>query len=323
MKITVLVISSRESLATLTESIEACWAAGLRVPGVSQLRIDLLVNGNLQLAQRMAEWSQSAASATASLRCWAHPIADKSLAWNHYVHHLWDGGDLSYFVDGYVRPGSHSFAALAAALAHDPAVLAASAVPSVGHSAEQVGSMLLAGGGLHGSLHVLRGRVVSALREIGFRLPLGLYRSDSMIAAVLCFNLDPASNTWEPRRVVAVPAATWQYDAPSLRRFKDWVAFAKRRVRQAQGAIESCAFRQHFAVDRKPINTLPRLGSDLVRLWVGQHPWQALALFIRRPLSGLGLVRALEARDWTLAEQFPIRLTDLPVRTASTPGAGG
>lgn len=278
------IFSSRESPAALWQTILAVRDA---CGGVESL-VDVLINGNGALAEAIArravrEWETS--KAPAQIRVWAFKAADKATTWNLFVHRLLPVVEVAYFVDGYAEPEVTSFAHLARALERNERAHAAAGVPSMGPSARRLRTTMSETGGLHGNQYALRGSCVTRLRECRFRLPAGLYRTDGVLSAALYFDLNPGSNTWDTGRIAIVPEATWRYDTPSLWRLRDWSAFVKRRLRQAQGHAENLAVRRMLAIERRPVDSLPPTTRELIQNWCSAAPREAYALFLRHPLT--------------------------------------
>ena len=113
------------------------------------------------------------------------PFADKSNAWNQYVHALAPPAALHVFVDAYATVTPGAIRALAAALAENPGALAAAALPSCGRSAPAQRCQMRKSPALHGSLHALRGDFLDRIRAAGIRLPVGLYRGDGLIGSLV------------------------------------------------------------------------------------------------------------------------------------------
>ncbi len=161
---------------------------------------------------------------------------------------------------------------------------------------------MLADGGLHGNCYALRGSTVSLLRARGFRLPLGLYRNDSLIGAVMAFGADPAREAWTPRRIAVVADATWDNDVAPLgvARLRTYV---KRRLRQAQGTLENEAVREHLAVRKRSPESLPRTVSELV----AGGPSDAIARHrvVERPWLRAASRRLAAPVDWTRCNGQP------------------
>jgi hypothetical protein len=255
----VAIFTSRESATTLVGTIESVARATCEHPTT----IDVLIDGNDAAANEVAA-HDFALPDGATVRLWSVPWRDKACTWNRYIAELAPAADLAFFIDGYVRPRPDSCAALAAALDRAPIAWAATGVPTVGPSATAQRERLLAEGGLHGNLYALRGSVVARFRARGFRLPLGLYRNDSLLGAVIGYGGDPATETWDVSRIAVVGTATWDRDEAAASFADRLRQFVKRRRRQAQGDLETAAFREHLAIRRLPPETLPRTTALLI-----------------------------------------------------------
>lgn len=279
----VAIFSSRESIDTLASSIDAVLTAVSDTPAV----VDVIVNGNRSLADAAARFAQTspvAGSEPTIIRTWFLEVADKAYAWNTYVHEIWEGADLAYFVDGYVRVMPDAFALIANGLSCAPDKLAASGIPTVGRSSKALRKQMLKTGGIHGNLYMLRGEVLKQLCVRGFRLPIGIYRNDALLGAVICFGLNPAKNGWDRRRIYVHPHATWVNPTLAWWRLGDLWRHGKKIMRQAQGILENHAVRDSLAFRKRPPETLPRTVSDLVLTWLRANPAQAARVFLRNPL---------------------------------------
>ncbi len=211
--------------------------AGPAPGGVNADRITVVLNGCRDASHEVTR--RFAQASGLEVRGFEIAFADKSNAWNQYVHELAPMADLHIFVDGYTRVAPGSLAALAAALAADPHAHAASGLPG-GRGAAAYRRTVQRDGGLHGSLHALRGSFVERIRLAGLRLPVGLYRGDGLIGSFAMHDLDPAT-AWDPARVAQVERATWSAQAfapPDLWRH------LRRRVNQARGRLESAAVKR-------------------------------------------------------------------------------
>jgi len=249
--------------------------------------VEVIVNGNQELADKMrviAHGLHLSSSASKIVRIWFLSAADKARAWNSYVHKIWSGSDVAFFVDGYTRVSRDSFAQLVDGLISTPEALGATGVPTMGRSARKLRGKMIRAGGIHGNLYALRGEVVKQLRDRKFLFPLGLYRTDALIGAVVCFGLDPATNEWDTRRIFVQPQATWEFEALRWWRVKDLWSYWKRALRQAQGVLENHAVREHMAIQKRPPEMLPNTASTLVVEWLNAFPKRARTLFFLNPL---------------------------------------
>ena len=300
----VAIFASRESSQTLALCVEAVFEASGSVPTL----VDVLVNGNRALAQDAARelFQLTARSDQTSLRVWFIPLGDKAQAWNEYVHRLSVPSDLYFFVDGYTRLHRHALDVIEAGLGSDAVALAASGVPTDGPSARALRAEMLRHGGIHGNLYALRGATLSAVRAKGIRLPLGIYRTDPLIGAAICFALDPEHFEWDQHRIRVEEKATW-----SLPPDRWWLPqslhtrFA-RMLRQAQGRIENCAIHDHLALKRRSPRSLPTTARELVNHWLATHPKEARSLFARHPLAAFAASRLRRGGVWSKAPLLPV-----------------
>lgn len=269
----VAIIASREDGTTLAATIESV----LDACDAHETTIDLLVNGNpglvREIAQQLAR-GHIARGRTGRVRLWSIDFGDKANAWNQYVHQVWPGSRLVFFVDGYCRVEQPAFEALASGLERQPDCLAATGIPSTGRSAGRLRRQMQSEGGIHGNLHALRGEVLAKMRSLGFRLPVGLYRTDALVGAALSFNLDPGRFEWDPRRILLVGDARWSLRHLSWWRPSDLKAHAKRRLRQEQGRLENLAVRRQFAELRRPLGNLAPTVRLLVEDWLQQSGYR-------------------------------------------------
>ena len=298
----IAIFSSRETVDVLLASI----AAAARAATGEECVIDVIVNGNRALADALgAALAQQANRAASPIRVWFIRLGDKAHAWNEYVFRIWPGSETAFFIDGYAQVMPDALHLIDAGLRDAPEKLGGSGVVSMGRSAESRPEKR----GVHGNLFALKGDVLAQLRKRGFRLPLGIYRNESLIFAVLAFGLDPAKNAWDDRRILIHPQATWSFRPLQLWRPADLRAQLRRILRQSQGKLENMAVRQHLAIAKKPPERLPRTILELVLAWLDAFPADARKVFLADPLSLLAARRMRRARpDWSLTGEPPILL---------------
>jgi hypothetical protein len=311
----VAIIAARESIATLSR----CIRASLTACGDRDAIVDVVINGNPSLAQEAAEVAASGAFACGpgTLRIWSTAAGDKAHAWNQYVHHIWPGSETAFFVDGYAEARPDAFAALSRRLAETPDALGATGVPSSGRSAARLRKVMLSEGGFHGNMHALRGSALRTVREKGIRLPLGLYRTDSLIGAALLYRLAPEDAEWDTSRVVVAGDATWDVPGLSALTLKSVISQAKRKLRQAQGDLENRAVREHLAVRRLPLEQLPGTVHELVNRWVSEQRGQAWLMYLRNPFCAHAAYKLRRGRDWSQAKTPPALLHAAGSRAAA------
>jgi hypothetical protein len=303
----VAIFSSRETPAALLASL----TAAIDATPDEESTIDIVINGNRALADEVGERVKSLRGGGAArkvVRVWFLRVADKAHAWNQYVHHIWPGSTVAYFVDGYVQVMPDALAHIGKGMAATPKALGASGVPTMGRSAKRLQKQP----GAHGNLCAVRGDALAQLREMGFRLPVGIYWIDGILFAVICFGLDPSKNKWESDRLLVCPQATWAFQPLRWWSATDVKAHLKRIMRQAQGVLENRAVRELFAVQRKSALSFPGTSSELVWSWLRAFPLAAAKAFIRNPLSLLAARRLQPGRrDWSGITTPPLLIAEM------------
>lgn len=298
----IAIFSSRETPNVLASAIGA--AAQAASDSVSL--IDVVVNGNeglaIQASDRvknghLAEWPH--------VRVWHAIAGDKANAWNQYLHRIWPGSAVAFFVDGYAGVRRDAFRLLSDGLERDPHTLAAAAVPTEGRSASRLRTTMMREGGIHGNLYAVRGETLALLRERGFRLPLGIYRTDPTLGAALAFGLDPASHEWDLRRILVHPDATWTILSEGRKRLPSLRGMWARTMRQAQGVLENAAVRDLFAIRKCRPESLPRTSYELVKSWMVANPDDSSGVLHSNWLSSLAWRKLRTPRDWSQAEDAP------------------
>ena len=309
----VAIFAARETSSLLARSVRS---AILACAG-KRATIDVLINGNPALAQEFAELAAIIPAEGCTLRIWNIDAPDKAHTWNEYVYRIWEAADITFFIDGYARPKPDALELMERHLVAHPNAMAASGIPSSGRSAKGMQEkMLRSGGGIHGNLYALTERSMKGVRETGFRLPLGIYRTDPLLGAVLTYRLDPSVNKWTRGSVVSVPGATWDVDGISELSYKNVVGYFKRRLRQAQGVLESQAFRDHMAIKRLPPRLLPVTAQEMVNNWLMAQPQAARTVFIKHPLCLYAARQLRKPRDWSKTQAAPVLLRELGAKEA-------
>lgn len=300
----IAITAARESVATLNDVVRATVIAA----GADSC-IDVLVNGNHALAAGLAAALEKNPPETASgiaLNVWYLAFGDKAQTLNVIFHTLRRNAHLFYFVDGYARPNHDALALLERALTDDSGALAATGVPSVGRSAKQQHLAMQTSGGLHGNLFVLAESAMNQIRQREFRLPMGLYRVDSLIGAVINFNFDPARHPWTPARIAVVPKASWSFTPLSLWKLRDLQTHLKRVWRQTAGTLENMAIKDHLVRQCRVAEQLPATAPELVlNWWHGKHGPSVLQR-LRNPTWQLAIRKFQESRNWSDATNPPL-----------------
>jgi len=308
MQWSVAIFSSRETLQTLSASIGAILSA---TNGVAST-VDVIVNGNQGLANEVSRYVETlplVRQPRTVLRVWYVQIADKAHAWNQYVYDISPPSDIAFFVDGYAQVMPEALQLISSALDATPKALGASGVPTIGRSSSIQTELMLRKGGLHGSLYAVRGSFMEQLRTTGFRLPLGLYRTDGVLGAAMCFALDPAKNEWDTERIFVHPKATWKIRPLSWTSAADIRSHLKKMMRQAQGVLENLAVREHLAIQKRAAQNLPQTNVELVRSWMGEHTMRAMKTFLSNPLCLVAAWKLRRPRDRSDVSQPPLLIT--------------
>ncbi len=298
----VAILSAREDLETLRSTVDAALLAASGRYTV----IDILVNGNALVARALAAaCADMRVPDSVSVRVWDIALRDKANAWNTYLHRVWDGGTCAFFVDGYAHVRPDAFERLFARLEASAHAVAAAAVPSVGRSASLVRAWMLAGSQIHGSLYAVRGEALDRMRRVGFRLPLGFYRSDALLGTLFNFNTDPGLHTWDDRGVSVVDDATWSARVASPWRLGDLRDYVARRLRQALGRLEEAAIKEYVYDRRLPVAEIPWKPLALLDAWRRVSPVSARRVLLGHPLAVLRLAQTRRRSDWPLSEAPP------------------
>lgn len=312
---TVAIFSAREQshelIATINSILQACTE-----PTV----IDVMVNGNIDLAEEIAGLIEMMVLSPESpvIRVWSIPLAGKAHAWNQYVHLIWPGSRLAYFVDGYARVEPNGFQLLAESMATATQALAGGGVPVSGRTANQLREHTLRVGGLHGALFVLKEAVMIEMRDRAFKLPLGLYGFDSLLGAVLAFGLDPLRNQWDIRKYVILhPDVTFTIDEKKWWRYSVIKTQFRRILNNALRTLVVRATIDFLAHRKLPPEELPRTVEEFVLKWVRNCPDEARKLQWKSPVCRLVLRKLREPRDWSAAEQAPKLVYASPFNAAT------
>lgn len=284
-------------------TIEAVIAAS-----VEPCVVDVIVNGNESLAREAASLLARRAFPTDSptIRIWSTPLGGKAHAWNQYVHLIWPGSGLTFFVDGYARVKADAFQLLAVALPSAPAALAGTGVPSSGTDVVRARTELLSEGGLRGAFFALKKSVMNELRSRNIRLPLGLYGFDTLLGAMLAFALDPARHDWDVRTHIFVhPDVTWTIEEKKWWRYAVLRTQWRRTLNNALRALVVQATKRYLAQRKMPPEQLPPTIEQFVLGWVEECPQQAQRTLAGSPLRRWELRKLRRPRDWSLAGQAP------------------
>lgn len=260
--INLAIFCSRESFFKATHTIRNAINA---IPRGSI--VDVLVNGNPVLSEQIDLWIKSTTLGN-NVRVWQILAADKGNAWNQHIHKIWPGTLDTVYIDGYVQISSSAICALTHTLANHPEALGTSGLPTVGYSARATRKTAIEEGGLHGNLCAIKAEALDQMRKRQIRIPLGMYRVDSIVGAFLSFGLNNLQNAWNPELFIPLtPDATWTCDQKKWYRAKDWLDWKNRRARQAKGDFENLAVKYQLAVLKTKLEDLPNDVNALIIEW--------------------------------------------------------
>ena len=321
--VAVSVYSSRETWDVLERTLHCALQAVAPLGGV----VDVVINGNDALAQRAAAGVRARSGSFPQgthCRVWTVALGDKAHAWNQYLHHIAGPAALYVFVDGYARLATSALNDLVRELQGRPEALACIGLPTSGWNAPALAARLRAEGGLHGNLYALTPAAVRQLHALGYRLPLGIYRTDSTLGAALAFGLGLFPREWLPRRRLALSeGARWEVSSLRWWHPADWRVHLKRVMRQGQGSLENAAVKDRYAVLGQPFESLPSTVLELVQGWMQRNPEQAGQMLRRSWRARVAWKRLQAPRDWRLAAEPPRMLVDtFPERTTAVAAAG-
>ncbi len=302
----VAIFAARETPDELLETLRSVISAA-----ADPTKIDILVNGNPTLATSFRElllneqlFQMDAQDHT--YRIWDIKQGGKGHAWNQYIHAIWTGAEITFFVDGYVRPKSDAFYKLTSRLRDRPEALAGTGTPSKGRTAEKVRKKLLSEGGIHGNLFALSRHTIEVLKKENFALALGLYSFDTVLGAILGYGLDPKTNQWDARkRIIVAPDVTWLTEEKRWWNPSDVKTQLKRYLNIAQRVLEREATKYYLQKRKLPIGNLPKHVDEYVLTWMSDCPEHAKKILWRYPLSRLALRRIARPTDWSMADQAP------------------
>jgi hypothetical protein len=248
-----------------------------------------LINGNQALADALAaglvqrQDAPDSARSSPRLKVWSIPLADKANAWNQYIHQLWAGEEIVFFIDGYVRFNADAVELLGTAVAANAQALEGTGVPTMGRSAKALSENMIANTGYHGNFCCIKGDTLQQMRDKQIRLPVGLYRTDSLMGAILCYALDPSCHIWEDYRIDVHPTASWQIAPAMWWQIKGLKACVKRYFRHARGQLENAAFADHLVNRLHPPAELPATAQEMVLEWVARCPTDFQRLVKQHP----------------------------------------
>jgi hypothetical protein len=229
------------------------------------------------------------------------PKADKANAINQFIYELRPPANVYFFVDAYTKVGEGALAAIAAEFARAPGVLIVTGVPINGRSSQATTDATLKGGVVNGQLYALRVSFMDRLIAKGLRLPLGLYRGDSLLGSMGSHDLDPIATKWDNARIAGLGAAPFEIAPLSLFKWSDIRRQFNREIRQALGRFENEAIKS--IIYARGYAALPGDAVSLVRTFLANHQVAPRSLkeryFTRLALQRIARAQTPQPADFT------------------------
>lgn len=254
------IFAYRETKKTLLTSINKCIIAAAKTSKSTGTKviINVLINGNEDLFNQIEQdqsqlWTHDS---KLQINIYYFPFGDKANTWNQYFHYIGPNAKFHVFIDGYVFVHSDTFEKIANEY-KTKAFLGATGVPTSGRSASALRKSMLRYGGIHGNLCIFTDIVKNEICKHNFFIPVGLYRTDPLIAAIVNFNFAPKSNEWDNSRIRVIENLTWDIESKKYFSLSFIMGHYKRLKRQIQGQFENQAIRNLLAVKKIEISDLP------------------------------------------------------------------
>lgn len=188
-------------------------------------------------------------------------IGDKANAWNVFVHDVAADADVHVFLDGDCRAKSGALSALRQGFKAAPRALALAAVPDPAISLA-FHRLMLSGHGIAGACYALSRSFIERARQLGLRLPLGWIGDDSLVGAMVFWDLDPKGE-WDTSRLVVMKDAQFEYDPLSLWSPSDLRLQYRRKIRYALRHRQNQML--HPLLKKEGLSAIPPTVLDLYR----------------------------------------------------------
>lgn len=264
--------------ATLNSILVAGAGAG------AKFEIVVLANG---CSDDTVAVAQAHASKNTNIHVVEIELADKSNAWNYYVHQVsaispFCDAEIHVFVDGDVQLKSTSLRAFSTALLQFPFANAMGALPSSGRDREAWSERMVASGTLAGGLYALSAAFLQRIRQRKVLIPRGLIGEDWAISLFAQSNLSPLNSARRSdSNIVFALDAGFSFRSLSFWRLRDYRTYIRRLWRYSLRAVQ---FEMLVGLLRhRPPEDLP---EDVQRLYViGVPPsrlkWVGASSFLR------------------------------------------
>ena len=224
--------------------IARCLDSVYRAAPNTPMRIDVLANG---CSDCTVDVVRAYAATHPEVTVRDISLADKANAWNVFVHELASQSPSAYlaFLDGDCHAAPLAIDHLIEALSLHQEANAAAALPVAGRSMKKVRRQMVSEREIAGNLYVLRGDFVTRIVRARIHMPVGLIGDDTLVGAMVKFDLD-AKQEWRDERVVAVQTAGFSFDSIRATRFTEIRTYFNRKVRYSLRRYQFLALRDVF-----------------------------------------------------------------------------
>lgn len=201
-------------------------------------------------------------------------LGDKANAWNVFVHEVAADAEVHVFLDGDCRVKAGGLAALRRGFEAAPRAHALAAVPDPAIS-PAFHRLILGGHGVAGACYALSRSFIERVRQLRLRLPLGWIGDDSLVGAMVFWDLDPLGE-WDPSRLVVVKEAQFEYDPLSPWSLRDLRLQYRRKVRYALRHRQNQML--HTLLKKEGLSAIPPTVLDLYRRTAPPAPVKGIGL---------------------------------------------
>ncbi|HXI86295.1 MAG TPA: glycosyltransferase, partial [Parvularculaceae bacterium] len=172
--------------------------------------VHVIENGSNDETARVA---RAFAAADPRVRVHELALADKSSAWNEYVHRIAGDAEMHIFLDGDIQPSRGAFKSLSHAFAGSPKAFAAAALPTTGRSRKAWASRLFTEHYLSGNLYAISANGLSIFRERAIRLPIGSVGEDGLLSYILVTDFKGGPDDKHRDRIAIAAGAFFEFDS--------------------------------------------------------------------------------------------------------------
>lgn len=186
-------------------------------------------------------------------------LGDKCNAWNTYVHELADNVDVHFFTDADVQFSNDCFDKMALKLSvSEPDTVVIAGMPLSGRNIDFYRSLVTERACFFGNLYGMKHEFIDRIREVPFRLPIGLNWIDSFLTKAVNTDLK-FTQVNLPNRTTWVEGVGYQFEKLSIFKRSDIKLYINRIARYELGKI------QEVFLDSIPCEQWPHDMMDINR----------------------------------------------------------